>query len=179
MQKMKFSSNTDKTFFRLVGNVCNSRNSCIFIALYFWDVRYYTLDCKIVNPVCQKYHLMLIVDWYSGLWDWPFSSWWVMGRIQKFIHWPDQIFLRSDLTLWTVGSNIILKKMTRYVSTLQTFNQITATKLAQFSVCLFRGRTKLWKWALNLKLTKSEHACNKLVWNISPSYLQFVSWSWF
>ena len=62
-----FFQHSDITFFRLVGNICNSRNSCIFIALYFWDVRYYTLDCKIVNPVCQKYHLMLIVDWYSGL----------------------------------------------------------------------------------------------------------------
>ena len=30
-----------------------------------------------------------------------------------------------------------LNKMTRYFSTFQTFNQITATKLAQFSVCLF------------------------------------------
>ena len=30
-----------------------------------------------------------------------------MGRIQKFIHWPDQIFLRSDLKLWTVGLYIL------------------------------------------------------------------------
>ena len=48
-----FFQHSDITFFRLV--------------MYVTPEIYYTLDCKIVYPVCQKYHLMLIVDWYSGL----------------------------------------------------------------------------------------------------------------
>ena len=43
-----FFQHSDITFFRLV--------------MYLTPEIYYTLDCKIVNPVCQKHHLMLIVD---------------------------------------------------------------------------------------------------------------------
>ena len=47
------------------------------------------------------------IHWPDQIFFENFSGWWVMGRIQKFIHWPDQIFLRSDLKLWTVGLYIL------------------------------------------------------------------------